>query len=556
MHLLLGHRPTFVMVLSAFLLLTSPCPQKASAESRVWMWGSNYYGELGRTTNNWAPDPSPAELTGLGDFVQVGGGFLTSFVHKLDGTVWTWGLNDIGQLGIGTFDRIEHPDPVQVRLSNVPDDYLTEVVQMVDGRDNRAVVRSDGTVWAWGWNGCGQLGIGTTDFQPHPYPVQVKISAAPGDYLTGVKKISTVMDHAFAIKWDGSVWGWGCNNFGQLGLGHTSDVEPYAVEIPGLSGVTSIGTGFYYTVALLENGDMLTWGINNPTNQQITSIVVLSDVKHISPGPFQAAAIKTDGTLWIWEPNTDVPTPTQLVLPGPVADVSMKPFHGIAALEDGTVYTWGSNSDGELGYGTIDWDSHSEPKQVPGLEGINKVMNGGFFSIAMQIENCVDVDGDGITTCAGDCDDNDREVFPENTERCDNKDNNCNGMVDEGDRDDDGIADCNDICPDEDATSFDTDSDGCIDSLSALSGIVASSVAEGAIAEQLQNSIFVKIENALKANTKGKTCAAVNQLEALKNMVNAQKGHKISDETANLMISYLNSIIAYFQSLSSAEKSC
>jgi Tol biopolymer transport system component len=113
------------------------------------------------------------------------------------------------------------------------------------------------------------------------------------------------------------------------------------------------------------------------------------------------------------------------------------------------------------------------------------------------------------------------------------------------DSDGDGIPDDNDDCPDEDSSGFDVDGNGCIDSMVELSEMLETLVMEGVIAEELQNSLLSKIENAEKSADKENVCAAINKLEALINEVNAQRGKKISDEAADDVIVYANSVISW-----------
>lgn len=113
------------------------------------------------------------------------------------------------------------------------------------------------------------------------------------------------------------------------------------------------------------------------------------------------------------------------------------------------------------------------------------------------------------------------------------------------DSDGDGIPDELDDCPNEDATGFDVNSDGCIDSTSGLETILDTLVQDGVIEEELQNSLLSKVENANKSAQKDNICAAINQLEAFKNHVNAQRGKKISDGGADSIIEYADSVIAW-----------
>ena len=112
-----------------------------------------------------------------------------------------------------------------------------------------------------------------------------------------------------------------------------------------------------------------------------------------------------------------------------------------------------------------------------------------------------------------------------------------------GDTDGDGICDDDDECPEQDSTGFDADGDGCIDSLGGLSDAIDGLLDIGAIDEAMATSLKQKIENAEKSATKENICAAVNQVEAFKNQVEAQSGKKISDEAADMIIEYANNVI-------------
>ena len=111
------------------------------------------------------------------------------------------------------------------------------------------------------------------------------------------------------------------------------------------------------------------------------------------------------------------------------------------------------------------------------------------------------------------------------------------------DPDGDGVLGEADLCPDQDATGFDADIDGCIDTLGGLGDVVNTLVGQGVIDAQMQNSLLSKMGNAEKSSTKENICAAVNELEAFKNQVNAQRGKKISDPAADLLTQYANNVI-------------
>jgi alpha-tubulin suppressor-like RCC1 family protein len=152
---------------------------------------------------------------------SVEAGYWHSVALRNDGTMWTWGHNDYGELGDGTTDW--RSVPVQVS-------GLTGIAAIAAGPLHTVAVKSDGSVWAWGENGWGQLGVGTTsNFYPVPTPVQ-----ASG--ITGATAVAVGYGYTVALKNDGTVWAWGDNEYGQLGDG-TSAERHSAVQASGLAGV-------------------------------------------------------------------------------------------------------------------------------------------------------------------------------------------------------------------------------------------------------------------------------------------------------------------------------
>jgi hypothetical protein len=175
-----------------------------------------------------------------------------------------------------------------------------------------------------------------------------------------------------------------------------------------------------------------------------------------------------------------------------------------------------------------------------------------------SIDNCplvantdqTDTDSDGVGDVCDDDDDGDG--VPDSADNCplvantDQTDTDSDGVGDVCDDDDDGdgVPDSTDSCPAEDATGFDANGDGCIDNVGGSEPLIETLVAEGLIDTQLENSLLSKVESAEKMSDKGNICASVNQLNALKNEVNAQRGKKISNEAADLIIEYTNNVIA------------
>ena len=159
--------------------------------------GENEYGELGDGTNNVDRTTPVPVATLVGALNQISTGYYHSVALKGDGTVWTWGYNGYGELGSG--NTTNRPTPFSVA-------GLTNVVGVAAGNYHTLAVKSDGTVWAWGNNSYGQLGDGTTNSRT--IPVQVV-------QLTNVIAVAAGQDSfSLALKSDGTVWGWGYNGYG------------------------------------------------------------------------------------------------------------------------------------------------------------------------------------------------------------------------------------------------------------------------------------------------------------------------------------------------------
>jgi len=191
---------------------------------------------------------SPPEAHAASVEPMVCGGFSHTLALKSDGTVWSWGANRFGQLGDGTV--IDRHNPVQVKGPGGVGN-LTDVKAIAAGGYHSIAVKSDGTVWVWGYNICGQLGNGTTTSSS--VPVQVT-------GLTNVKAISAGLHFSLALKTDGTVWAWGDNRKGQLGIHSDGDkmTNPSQVKGPNGNGtltfISDIAAGGEHSLALRNDG--------------------------------------------------------------------------------------------------------------------------------------------------------------------------------------------------------------------------------------------------------------------------------------------------------------
>ncbi|MBI4495208.1 MAG: tandem-95 repeat protein, partial [Chloroflexi bacterium] len=227
--------------------------------------------------------PTPVQVSGLSGMTAVAAGQEHSLAVKSDGTVWAWGYNWAGQLGDGT--TTSRPTPVQVS-------GLSGMTAVAAGQEHSLAVKSDGTVWAWGDNFNGQLGDGTTTRRFTP----VQVSS-----LSNVVAVAGGSSHSLVRKGDGTVWAWGYNNRGQLGDGTTTS-RSVPVQVSGLSNVVAVAAGQYHSLATAATpptaaDDAYTTGAG--TTLAIAAPGVLSNDTNAAGGTLTAAKVTdpSHGTL-------------------------------------------------------------------------------------------------------------------------------------------------------------------------------------------------------------------------------------------------------------------
>ncbi|MFI9601849.1 RCC1 domain-containing protein, partial [Streptomyces sp. NPDC052043] len=250
-------------------------------DGTVLAWGDNAFGELGDgTTINrdtpvrvCAPGRTAPCTRSLTDVAAVDAGTNHSLALRRDGTLLAWGDNAGGQLGDGTTMNRDTPVRVCAPGQTAPcTRFLAGVVAIsAHGGHSMALLR-DGSVLAWGNNGSGQLGDGTTTNRDTPVRVCAPGQTAPCTrFLTHVAAIDAGRGHSMALGKDGTVLAWGDNAFGELGDGTTINRKtPVRVCAPGrtapcsrfLTHVRTIAAGRNHSLALRRDGSVLAWGDN------------------------------------------------------------------------------------------------------------------------------------------------------------------------------------------------------------------------------------------------------------------------------------------------------
>ena len=327
-------------------------------DGSLWCWGMNIAGELG--DGSLIDRSTPVEVTALGHTVSgVSAGEQATCALKTDGTLWCWGWTNGG------------PTPIQVASLGA------DVVQVSVGDGHTCARKGDGTLWCWGGNGAGQLGDGSTRSRDTP----VQVGAA-----TGFLQVAAGLELTCAVQVGATLSCWGTNESGQLGIGTTSiQAVPVAVASLGTD-VAQLAAGDSFFCARKTDGSAWCWG-NNLAGQPddgltgyrpspVEVVALGHSVAQVAGGGAATCALMTDGGVWCWGNisntggNFDArPVPFQVAgLPTNIVEVAVGWGHACARADDGTLWCWGRNDNGQLGDGSNAF--RAMPVQVSALAGL------------------------------------------------------------------------------------------------------------------------------------------------------------------------------------------
>ena len=323
----------------------------------------------------------PNKIEGLSEITDVydGGGY--AIAKDISGNLWSWGLNNCGQLGIGSTEEYV-ATPQQINgLSGITDVY-TDGYSVI-------VKNSSGNLWSWGSNSDGRLGIGSTE---ECVTIPNKIEGLSG--ITDVYFGGGVF--IIAKDTNGNLWSWGSNDEGQLGIGSTEEYVAIPNKIEGLSGVTNVYTNenTYYTIAKDSSGNLWSWGSNYNGRLGIGStegyVKIPNKIEGLSGiadvyigGSGNVIAKNNSGNLWSWGYNYNgilgigsteeyVTTPQQINGLSGITDVYTNyNYYVIAKDSSGNLWSWGENYNGQLGIGST--ENKISPQKINGLSGITDV---------------------------------------------------------------------------------------------------------------------------------------------------------------------------------------
>jgi alpha-tubulin suppressor-like RCC1 family protein len=272
-------------------------------DGTLWTWGDNEYGDLG--LNDIVMRSSPTQIPGTTWDTAAQTRSKAWIATKTDGTLWVWGRGYYGQTGLN--NNISYSSPVQIGSST---DWATGRFKIAGDSPSAArAIKTDGTLWAWGYNNNGTLGQNqaTAQLGQISSPVQI-----PGTTWKSVGGSNV----SFGIKTDGTLWGWGGTWSGSLGLnvggpGYASS-RSSPTQIPGTTW-ENIAGGVNCTMATKTDGTLWAWGVNDNGNLGLNNRTKYSsptqipgtnwDTDNFTVGERTSFALKTDGTLWSWGYN-------------------------------------------------------------------------------------------------------------------------------------------------------------------------------------------------------------------------------------------------------------
>lgn len=306
------------------------------ADGSVWTWGRNNYGQLGNGT--YTDSETPQQVPSISGVVELKAGENHMLARTANGNVYTWGVNYYGCLGIGS-----------TTISNVPVQMTngTNAIGIGAGANVSYVIKSGNVLYACGGNGWGQIGDGTYNTSRTTLTkVNIPENIA---YVTGGGGAS------FAITTDGALYSWGHNAYGRLGNGTTEDT--YTPQIIIDSGIVDVNMGFFSALALKSDGTVYKWGYGaEVTPGQVTGLSGITKVVSgrqaefvLETNTLKSTGMNASGVLGLGDTQWHLDWGT---VEGSFSDFSVHEYRAIALGTNGYIYTWGLTDFDTMGYTT------------------------------------------------------------------------------------------------------------------------------------------------------------------------------------------------------------
>jgi alpha-tubulin suppressor-like RCC1 family protein len=408
-------------------------------DGSLWVWGDNLSGQLGQgTTGGTQTTPLRVGLDTDWSAVACGNSFVIAL--KNNGTLWSWGANSNGQLGDGSTTARSSP-------AQIGTDSNWQVLRA--GRNQAHAIKTNGTLWGWGQNTWGNLGDGTTTDRLTPTQAgsasnwsavsvgYAWVNAIRSDgtlWAAGVGGTSPIGDgtyfsrssfvqittdtdwqgvgtagQSYAIKTDGSLWGWSNGPVGFL-------PRPMLPAAPALGALRSAAAGLFHTLAVKADGTLWSWGSGASSQtggggyrNTPFQVGTATDWRLVAAGQNHSMAIKTTGTLWGFGGNnqgqlgtgttSNTATPLQTGTDTDWQTVVGGVDHTVALKTNGTLWSWGGNTNGQLGDGTT--TNRSSPAQV-GSSTWTSIAAGGSHTLAIRSDGTLWAWGNNGSSRLGD----------------------------------------------------------------------------------------------------------------------------------------------------------
>ena len=352
-------------------LLIAAKTTEVDVSGNVYVWGEGDSGVIGDGTT--ADKSSPVQVGSLVKWSVIVACSDTNYGVRTDGTLWGWGQNNVGQIGI---NNLTTPMVAPIQEATGKTDWSLVGSKISATLDCIFAIDTAGKLWSWGLNDVGQLGHGDTTTRSSP--VQV-------GSLTDWSKVGTTNSSVAFIKTDGTLWTCGAANTGQTGQGNTTNLSSPA-QVGSLTNWAEIAGGTAAHWAVKTDGTLWSWGGsiqgglgNGTTSPNLSSPVQVGSLttwSKISGRGYNGVALKTDSTIWSWGYNaaggvgdsSTVGKSSPVQVGGPAYASLGKMSTGgssCAIASDGSLWVWGENSAGELGVG--DTTDRSSPTQVGSL---------------------------------------------------------------------------------------------------------------------------------------------------------------------------------------------
>ena len=322
---------------------------------------------------------------------SISAGYFHALVVDSQGSVSSWGFNTYGQLGDGSV--INRSNRVAVTSTNTG---WTGIAQAVAGNWHSLALKTNGTVWSWGYSGNGELGVSISPGPKNPIMVPS---------LSNIVAIAAGNSQSLALGSNGLVYACGGNYFGEMGDGNGGGPTHYTPTlVSNLSNVISVASGEYYSIALKGDGAVWTWGygalgrLGNGTNlnQDLpVQVMNLPSAYAISAGQTHGLAACSNGLVYAWGDNLygelgdgsngSKYAPVQVIGVSNVIALSGGESFSLALDAVGRVWAWGQNNYGQLGRGYTS-TKETNAMIVPGLENVVAISAGTAFALALQAD--------------------------------------------------------------------------------------------------------------------------------------------------------------------------